>query len=110
MLTLGTQNQAIVVPSQAVQIGQDKSFVYVVKADKADMTVEMRTVKTGTTIENMTVIDDGLKPGEQVVTDGQLRLVPGAKVLARGQGGGQGGGQGEQGGGRRRGGGGNPNQ
>src|SRR5437870_6740393 len=120
VLTLGTQNQAIVVPSQAVQIGQDKSFVYVVKAD---MTVETRTVKTGTTIENMTVIDDGLKPGEQVVTDGQLRLVPGAKVQARGQG------QGQQGGGpaggpgqggnpgaqndqgqRRRGGGGNQNQ
>ena len=87
------------------------------------MTVETRTVKTGTTIENMTVIDDGLKPGEQVVTDGQLRLVPGAKVQARGQG------QGQQGGGpaggpgqggnpgaqndkgqRRRGGGGNQNQ
>ena len=118
VLTLGTQNQAIVVPSQAVQIGQDKSFVYVVKAD---MTVETRTVKTGTTIENMTVIDDGLKPGEQVVTDGQLRLVPGAKVQTRGQGGGQGrqGGQGEgQGGnpgaqgyqGERRRGGGNQNQ
>ena len=118
VLTLGTQNQAIVIPSQAVQIGQDKSFVYVVKAD---MTVETRTVKTGTTIENMTVIDDGLKPGEQVVTDGQLRLVPGAKVQTRGQGGGQGrqGGQGEgQGGnpgaqgyqGERRRGGGNQNQ
>jgi membrane fusion protein, multidrug efflux system len=84
ILTLGTQNQAIVVPSQAVQTGQDKSFVYVVKADN---TVEMRTVKAGTTINNMTVIDDGLKPGEQVVTDGQLRLVPGAKVQAKGQGG-----------------------
>lgn len=119
VLTLGTQNQAIVVPSQAVQIGQDKSFVYVVKAD---MTVETRTVKTGTTIENMTVIDDGLKPGEQVVTDGQLRLVPGAKVQTRGQGqgrqAGQGEGQGGQGGnpggqgyqGERRRGGGNQNQ
>src|SRR5260370_11495167 len=94
VLTLGTQNQAIVVPSQAVQIGQDKSFVYVVKADN---TVEMRTVKTGTTVNNMTVIDDGLKPGEQVVTDGQLSLVPGAKMQATGQAGGQGrqGGQGE---------------
>jgi multidrug efflux system membrane fusion protein len=107
VLTLGTQNQAMVVPSQAVQTGQDKSFVYVVKAD---MTVEMRTVKTGTTINNMTVIEDGVKPGEQVVTDGQLRLVPGAKVQTRGQGGqgGQSGGQG--GGGGRRGGGGNSNQ
>jgi multidrug efflux system membrane fusion protein len=54
------------------------------------MTVETRTVKTGTTIDNMTVIDDGLKPGEQVVTDGQLRLVPGAKVTTRGQNAGQG--------------------
>ena len=105
VLTLGTESQAIVVPSQAVQSGQDKSFVYVVKAD---MTVEVRTVKTGTTIENMTVVEDGLKPGEQVVTDGQLRLVPGAKVQVKGQGNGQGGNQG--GGGGRRGGGGNANQ
>ncbi len=83
-LTLGTATQATVVPSQAVQIGQDKTFVYVVKADN---TAEMRTVKTGTTVESMTVIDDGLKPGEKVVTDGQLRIVPGAKVQEKGQGG-----------------------
>jgi multidrug efflux system membrane fusion protein len=119
VLTLGTQNQATVVPSQAVQIGQDKSFVYVVKSD---MTVEVRTVKTGTAIDNMTVIEDGLKPGEQVVTDGQLRLVPGAKVQTRSQAtqggqGGQGTGQGGQsnqsggyGGRRGGGGGGNPSQ
>ena len=113
VLTLGTENQAIVVPSQAVQAGQDKSFVYVVKADS---TVEVRTVKTGATIDTMTVIEDGLKPGEQVVTDGQLRLVPGAKVqqkgASRGQGGDQGQspgqGQGDQGGGKKRGGGGSP--
>ena len=88
LLTLGTETQATVVPSQAVQIGQDKTFVYVVKADG---TAEMRTVKTGTTVETMTVIDDGLKPGEQVVTDGQLRIVPGAKVQVKtpGQGGGR---------------------
>src|SRR5947209_3635403 len=92
VLTLGVANQAVVVPSQAVQIGQDKSFVYVVKADS---TVEVRTVKTGATIDNMTVIDDGLKPGEQVVTDGQLRLVPGAKVQQKGAGRGQGGDQGQ---------------
>lgn len=95
VLTLGTQNEAIVVPAQAVQIGQDKSFVYVVKAD---MTVEVRNVTTGVTLNNMTVIADGLKPGEQVVTDGQLRLVPGAKVQVKGQG--QGGNQGNQGGGQ----------
>src|SRR5207253_9281663 len=86
--------QDIVVPSPAVQVGQDKSFVYVVKADG---TGEIRTVKTGTAMESMTVIEDGLKPGEQVVTDGQLRLVPGAKVQVKGQGQGQGG-RGGQGG------------
>jgi multidrug efflux system membrane fusion protein len=121
VLTLGTENQAIVVPSQAVQAGQDKSFVYVVKADS---TVEVRTVKTGATIDTMTVIDDGLKPGEQVVTDGQLRLVPGAKVQQKGAGKGQGADQGQgagqapspgqspsdQGGGKKRGGGGKANQ
>ena len=95
LLTLGTASQAIVVPTQAVQIGQDKSFVYVAKADG---TVEMRTVKTGTAVESMTVIDDGLKPGEQVVTDGQLRLVPGAKYQVRGQG--PGGKRGDQSGGQ----------
>src|SRR5204863_2068081 len=83
VMTLGTAMQAIVIPTQAVQVGQDKSFVYVAKADG---TVEMRTVKIGTAVESMTVIEDGLKPGEQVVTDGQLRLVPGARYQARGQG------------------------
>ena len=97
VLTLGTATQAVVVPSQAVQIGQDKTFVYVAKTDG---TAEIRTVKTGTTIDSMTVIEEGLKPGEQVVTDGQLRLVPGSKIQAKGQGQsgrGQGGGQGQSG-------------
>ena len=103
VLTLGIQNAAVVVPSQAVQIGQDKSFVYVVRFDS---TAEMRVVKPGATADTMTVIEDGLKPGEQVVTDGQLRLVPGAKVQPKGQGAGQG----NQGQGGKRGGGGNANQ
>jgi len=74
----------------------------------------MRTVKPGTTMDSMTVIEEGLKPGEQVITDGQLRLVPGSKITkgqgqpGRGQGG-QGGdqNQGGEGGGRQRGAGGN---
>jgi multidrug efflux system membrane fusion protein len=82
VLTLGTQHEAVVIPAQAVQIGQDNSFVYTVKPD---MTVEVRNVKTGTTYKDMMVIDDGLKPGEKVVTDGQLRLVPGAAVQAKEQ-------------------------
>jgi multidrug efflux system membrane fusion protein len=85
VLTLGTERGATVVPSQAVQIGQDQQFVYVVKPD---MTVEVRKVKTGASLDNLTVIEDGLNPGEQVVTDGQLSLVPGAKVQPKsGQGG-----------------------
>src|SRR5262245_18855233 len=82
VLTLGTQHQAVVIPAQAVQIGQDNSFVYTVKPD---MTVEVRTVKTGPTYNEMILIEDGLKPGEKVVTDGQLRLVPGATVQTRDQ-------------------------
>ena len=77
VLTLGYQREAVVVPSQAVQIGQDSSYVYAVKPD---MTVEVRNVKTGTNVNNMTVIEEGVKPGEQVVTDGQLKLVPGATI------------------------------
>ena len=80
VLTLGTNRQAVVIPQQAVQIGQDTSFVYVVKPD---MTVEVRNVKTGTSYKDMMVIDEGLKPGEQIVIDGQLRLVPGATVQAK---------------------------
>ncbi len=80
VLTLGFQRQSVVVPSQAVQIGQDSSYVYVVKPD---MTVEVRNVKTGTNANNMTVIEEGVKPGEQVVTDGQLKLVPGATVQSK---------------------------
>ena len=80
VLTLGLQNQAVIVPSQAVQIGQDSSYVYVVKAD---MTAEVRKVKTGTSVNNMTVIEEGINAGEQVVTDGQLRVVPGATVQSK---------------------------
>jgi multidrug efflux system membrane fusion protein len=81
VLRLGIQHAAIVVPSQAVQIGQDRTFVYVVKPD---MTAELRTVKSGETSDDSTVIEQGVKAGEQVITDGQLRVIPGAKVQAKG--------------------------
>jgi membrane fusion protein, multidrug efflux system len=102
VLTLGEQREAVVVPSQAVQIGQDNSYVYVVKPD---MTTEVRTVKAGTSLNNMTVIDEGIKSGEKVVTDGQLKLVPGATVQNRAdqQGSGQGGSKGRSGGNNRQG-------
>lgn len=77
VLRLAQEPNAIAVPSQAVQVGQNGQFVYVVKPDK---TVELRTVSVGNTVGSETVIKQGLKPGEQVVTDGQFNLVPGAKV------------------------------
>jgi multidrug efflux system membrane fusion protein len=76
-LKLTTEKGAIVVPSQAVQTGQSGQYVYVVKDD---MTAEMRPVKVGRAQGEESVIAEGLKPGERVVTDGQLRLAPGARV------------------------------
>ena len=76
-LTTGVEANALVVPSQAVQTGQDGPYVYVVKED---LTVEPRPVKAGPAIEGGVVIAKGLSAGERVVTDGQLRLSPGAKV------------------------------
>jgi multidrug efflux system membrane fusion protein len=76
VLTL-TSRTAIVVPSQAIQPGQQGPFVFVVKADQ---TVESRGIVVGTRLGAETIIEQGLRGGERVVTDGQLRLVPGAKV------------------------------
>jgi len=76
-LQLDELTNAVVVPSQAVQNGQHGQFVFVVKADK---TVESRAVKTSVTVNAETVIADGLRAGETVVTDGQLRLLPGVTV------------------------------
>ena len=77
LLTLSQQPNAIVVPAHSVVTTQQASYVYVVKAGE---TVEQRTVVPNRTIENETVIDKGLQPGEIIVTDGQVNLVPGAKV------------------------------
>jgi membrane fusion protein, multidrug efflux system len=77
VLTLTTQRGAIVVPSQAVQTGQQGSYVFVVKPDS---TVENRPVEVAFADGLNTVIGKGLAAGERVVTDGQLRLLPGARV------------------------------
>ncbi|MEH1837583.1 MAG: efflux RND transporter periplasmic adaptor subunit [Nostoc sp.] len=80
VLKLSQEPNAITVPSQAVQSGQQGQFLYVVKPDK---TAEMRSIKVGDTVGNETVIKQGLNPGEQVVTDGQFNLVPGATVQVK---------------------------
>ena len=78
-LRLTTQQNALVVPNQAVQTGQDGTFVYVVNDGKA----EFRPVRTGARVEQELVIAQGLQPGETVVTEGQLRLAPGSRVMLR---------------------------
>jgi len=77
MVTLTTQPNAVVVPSSAVQTGQNGQYVFVVKKDNM---VESRAVAVTRTVGDESVIGKGLNPGETVVTDGQLRLVSGAKV------------------------------
>lgn len=75
-LTLTQEPNSIVVPLQAVQNSQQGQYVYVVKPDN---TVEFRIIKVVRTISDGLVVD-GLKAGETVVTDGQLRLVNGSKI------------------------------
>jgi membrane fusion protein, multidrug efflux system len=79
-LTLTDQPNAIVVPTPAIQTGQQGQYVFVVKPD---MTAEMRPVEVDRALNDETVISKGLKAGEQVVTDGQFRLLPGSKVVVK---------------------------
>jgi multidrug efflux system membrane fusion protein len=79
-LTLGIQDQAIVIPSSAIQIGQTGPYVFVIRPDS---TVEMRLVRVDRTVKNGTVIAEGLKAGERVVIDGQLRLSNGTRVTVQ---------------------------
>jgi multidrug efflux system membrane fusion protein len=78
VLTLTHQNDAIVVPPMAIQNGPNGQYVFVVKADKS---VELRDIKVARSEGDITVVASGLKPGETVVTVGQLRLAPGSKIV-----------------------------
>jgi len=77
VLTVRREEGILVVPTHAVQTGQAGQFVFIVKDD---LTVEVRPVVTGRALDRERVVKEGLKAGERVVTDGQLRLVKGAKV------------------------------
>ncbi len=76
-MRLDERANAVIVPGNAVQVGQAGSFVYVVRGDR---TVELRPIKTGARIDRMLVVEDGLQAGETVVTEGQIRLAPGMRV------------------------------
>lgn len=79
-LELYVQPDALIVPSTAVVAGQQGSYVFVVKPDR---TTEMRDVRVARAAGDVTVLEGGLEPGEQVVTEGQLRLTAGAKVMIK---------------------------
>jgi multidrug efflux system membrane fusion protein len=83
-LTLGVQPNAVMVPSAAIQIGQNGPYVFVIKENS---TVELRLVRLDRTLNEKTVIASGLKAGERVVVDGQLRLANGTRVTAPAPGG-----------------------
>lgn len=76
-LQLGDRSEAITVPATAVQAGQKGDFVFIYKPDN---TVESRPVKVDFLYKDRYVMAEGLEPGEQVVTDGQLDLKSGSKV------------------------------
>lgn len=77
VITLSMLRDATVVPTAAVQTGQQGQFVFVVKQDQ---TAEVRPVTIGPLYQDLAVVEKGLQPGERVVTDGQMRLMPGATV------------------------------
>ena len=79
-LRLSEESHAIVVPATAVQNGQQGQFVFVVGADQ---TVAVRPVTVSRTSGDDAVVASGLKIGETVVTDGQLRLLAGSKVVVK---------------------------
>ena len=81
-LTLTTQADAVVLPSEALQVGPEGQQVYVVKDDKR---VELRPVSAGQTNDGETVITKGIAAGEQVVREGQFLLAPGSRVDIKGQ-------------------------
>ena len=83
MLTLSQQPNAVVAPAQSIITTQQGSYVYVVKPNN---TVEQRTVVPNRSIENDTVVEKGLQAGEVIVIDGQVNLVPGAKIEVKNSG------------------------
>jgi membrane fusion protein, multidrug efflux system len=83
-LRLSERPNAIVVPNEAIQTGQNGTFVYVVKPNRS---VEVRPVVTSLRVNQDMVVDKGLEADEVVVTEGQLRLAPDSRVAIRNGGG-----------------------
>lgn len=87
-LVLEQQHDRLVVPAAAVSRGQEGAFVYVVQPDS---TVQTQPVTVERTLDELAVLSGGVEAGQSVITDGQLRLSPGSKVIIREAGPGRGG-------------------
>ncbi len=74
---LGTQKNALLLPTEAIMVGQSGNYVYIVKSNS---TIEMRPVTIGQTYDQMTAVQTGITAQDKVVTQGQLNLYPGMKV------------------------------
>ncbi len=79
-LTLGIQADAVVVPSAAIQAGPNGPYVFLIRPDS---TAELRLVQINRTLNDRTVIADGLVAGDRVVVDGQMRLGNGTRVAVQ---------------------------
>jgi multidrug efflux system membrane fusion protein len=80
VLNLSTQKNAVVVPTKAIQTGQQGDYIFVVKSDS---TAEARPVVTNGAYRNLTVVSKGVAPGETIIVDGQVRVVPNSKVVVQ---------------------------
>ncbi len=76
-IIMNIRKNAVIIPTQAIQTGQKGQYLLVVKQDS---TAELRPVTVGPVQNGNTVIENGLQPGEQVIIDGQVRVIPGSKV------------------------------
>jgi multidrug efflux system membrane fusion protein len=76
-LVLATRKGAVVIPARALQRSQSGDFVYLVQEDG---TVKQQAITAGARLDDEVVVEQGVVAGDRVVTDGQLRLFPGAKV------------------------------
>jgi membrane fusion protein, multidrug efflux system len=81
-LKLTVSRDALLIPLRAVNDGPEGQYVWVVKEDQ---TVTIRSIKTSRRDKDMEVVSEGLKPGEKIITDGQLKLYPGAKIVTGAQ-------------------------
>lgn len=77
IVNISAIENTVVVPTEAIQVGQSGPYVYVVNED---LTVDARPLTTGDAVDGKTVVIEGLQTGEVVATDGQMRLAPGATV------------------------------